>query len=164
MALICSRCWHGCEMLRCGLENLYIVSGVSIFFVMDSTRVLRGYGAFRNHATNIASKFHGNVQLILPSTQYFCANSANQPFLHTHCKPAKPAQKSIYPARWHRRRHDDNEEDTSSAHQHAIVLAPAHEKKITKCCAAWRSSRRAISSMYASCAMLALRRRIPLSF
>ena len=45
MALICSRCWHGCEMLRCGLENLYIVSGVSIFFCdgqyKSSTRLWR---------------------------------------------------------------------------------------------------------------------------
>ena len=130
----------------------------TFLFFMHSTRVLRGYGTFFNHATHTASKFHGNVQLILSSSQYFCANSANQPFLHTHCKPAKRAQKSIYPTRWHRRT------QRSSAHEHADVLAPAHGKRIPKCCTTWRSSRRPISSIYASCVMLALRRRLSLSF
>ena len=128
------------------------------FFLTYSRRVLRSYGTFCNHATHAAGKFHGNVQLILSSSQYFCASSANQPILQTHCKPAKRAYKSIYPTRWQHRAH------RSSAYEHADVLAPAHGKRISKCCTALRSSRRPISNIYASCIMLALRRRLPLSF
>ena len=131
----------------------------TVLVLKDSRRVLRGYGTFCSHATHTASKFHRNVQLILSSSQYFSkVNSAQQPFLHTHCKPTEHAWKSICPTRWYGTAH------RSSSYVHASVLAPPHRQRGCKCCTALQSSRRAIGNINASCIMLALRRRLSLSF